>query len=91
MNSYQTHQKKVNKNQQNYAKSAPWKCGIMLQEFMAFFGILIHITLHPISGQDYTYLWDYPLSNNNGITNSDDHLFKVRPMLNILKKYMGHI
>ena len=28
-------------------------------------------------------------SNNNSITHSNDHLFKVRPMLNILKKTLG--
>ena len=106
------HDEMIRKNSNKIA-GAPWKCDILLQEFMVFFGILLHITLHPIPGRDYTYLWDHPLrytftshmllrrfqqirsvlhcSNNNSITHSNDHLFKVRPMLNILKKRLGNI
>ena len=89
-----------------------WK-DITLDEFMAFFGILIMMTVRPMPGRRYTDCWDEPAwhpytsqmdkvrfteirsvlhmsEKGTAEENSKDALYKVRPLLNVLKKTLGN-
>ena len=88
-----------------------WK-NASLQEFMVFFGILIHMTTRPTPGQRYTDCWDnsgwhpytcrmdrarfveirsalYMAEQKPKGHKSNDALFKLRPLTNVLKKTLG--
>ena len=88
-----------------------WK-SVMLQEFMQFFSILMHMCLYPCPGQTYTACWHdarrHPYTMMMKVSRfmeirsvlhmsavgapeqeSDDALYKVRPIVNVLKTTLG--